>query len=80
MKRLTAWHYVFRGKLGLALIAVTCLSAVPILAQPAAKPAAPAAQASSPGAPAPDQAKEQEAFAIGVEAYVYGRGQAREAA
>ncbi len=71
MKRLTGYH-AFWGKLFLALIAATCLSAVPILAQPAAKPAAPAAQASSPGAPAPDQAKEQEAFAIGVEAYVYG--------
>ena len=36
MKRLTAWHHAFWGKLGLALIAATCLSAVPILAQPAA--------------------------------------------
>ena len=58
--------------MGLALISM--LAAAPGLAQQAAspKPAAPAAQAAPPSAPAPDQAKEKEAFDIGVEAYIYG--------
>ena len=75
MKQLTALPHAFWGKLCLALIAATFLSAVPALAQqPAApqKPALPVAQAGPPINPAPDQAKEQEAFAIGVEAYIYG--------
>ena len=50
MKQLTALPHAFWGKLCLALIAATFLSAVPALAQPAApqKPAAPVAQAGPP--------------------------------
>ncbi|MGO8762322.1 MAG: hypothetical protein ACLQUS_10070, partial [Desulfobaccales bacterium] len=51
------------GKLFLLLFCtIFLLSAVPGLAQ----------QAEKPGAPGPDQAKEQEAFDLGVEAYIYG--------
>jgi hypothetical protein len=66
------------GWLLAALIAASLLLAQPCLAQQAEKPgaSAPAPQAAPPGAPAavpaPDQAKEQEAFDLGVEAYIYG--------
>ena len=46
----------------LGFIMITMLAALPALAQ----------QAEKPVAPAPDQAKEQEAFDLGVEAYIYG--------
>ena len=74
MKQLTALPRAFWGKLFLALIAAAFLSAVPALAQPATpqKPALPVAQSGPPINPAPDQAKVQEAFDIGVEAYIYG--------
>ena len=75
MKQLTAWPHAFRGKLFLALMTAAFLLASPVLAQqPAApqKPVLPVAQAGPPINPAPDQAKQQEAFALGVEAYVYG--------
>ncbi len=72
------------GRLWLFLLgAVFLLTAVPGLAQQAEKPGAtaPAPQAAPPGppgpvgapaTPGPDQAKEQEAFELGVEAYIYG--------
>lgn len=58
----------------MGFVLISMLAAVPGLAQPAAspKPAAPAAPAAPPSAPGPDQAKEKEAFDIGVEAYIYG--------
>ena len=64
---------------GLALILMS--AAVPGLAQQAEKPglptpapqaAPPGTPATAPATPAPDQAKEQEAFDLGVEAYIYG--------
>ncbi len=56
------------------LCVVFLLTAVPALAQQAEKPGAPAPtpQAAPATAPAPDQAKEQEVFDLGVEAYIYG--------
>lgn len=46
----------------MGLVLISMLAAAPGLAQ----------QTAPPGAPAPDQAKEQEAFDLGVEAYIYG--------
>ena len=50
------------GRLLLALTCATFLLAA----------TGPAQEAAPPSAPAPDQAKEQEALALGVEAYIYG--------
>jgi hypothetical protein len=56
------------------LLGVFLFAAVSCLAQQAEKPGAttPVPQSAPSGAPGPDQAKEQEAFDLGVEAYIYG--------
>jgi hypothetical protein len=62
MKRLHSLHQAFWGRLLLAWLAIIfLLSAGPGLAQ----------KTEPPAAPTPDQAKEKEAFDIGVEAYIY---------
>ncbi len=59
---------------GWVVAGLVLLMAALALAQQAEKPGAPApaTQAAAPGASSPDQAKEQEAFDLGVEAYIYG--------
>ena len=58
----------------IGLVLLSMLATVPALAQQAAPPksATPTEQATPPTTPTPDQAKEQEALDIGVEAYIYG--------
>jgi hypothetical protein len=74
MKQLHVRCRPFWGMLLLVLIfAISLLAAAPALAQQlASTPPTPAPQAVPPGVPTPDQAKEQEAFNLGVEAYIYG--------
>jgi len=75
MKKLGIRYRYSWGRLLPAMICITfSLAAVPGLAQQAALPKAPApvGQVAPPSASAPDQAKEQEAFLLGTEAYIYG--------